>query len=274
MRKTTITFIGAGNMTGALTAGLIANGYDPDHLWATNRTSEKLLFFKEQLGIHITQDNREGANHADVLLFAVKPDQLHDVCNELKDIILANNPLVISIAVGVTVALLQKWLDEKSSIIRAMPNIAASVQAGAAGLYANHHVSQEHKDLAESIFRAVGSVLWLDEEAQIDTVIALSGSGPAYFFLVMEAMQKAAESMGLPPEIADLLTSQTALGASKMALESNQYVEQLRRMVTSPKGATSAALKIFEEVHIRQVVAKAMEAASQRSKELATLLDE
>lgn len=272
MTTQTITFIGSGNMTRAIVGGLLANGYDAKHIWATNRTAEKLVFFYDQYHVHTTQNNREGAKHADILILAIKPDQLQVVCDELKDIIAEKKPLIISVVTGISVSLLQSWLNDSAIIVRAIPNTAVMVGAGAIGLYAGKNVTQSQKNSAESIFRAVGLTLWIAQEDQMHIVTALSGSGPAYFFLVMEAMQQAACKMGLPLDIAKLLTLETALGAARMALEADQNVEQLRRAVTSPQGTTEHGVAVLEKGNIRQLFSDAITAACERSKELADTL--
>ncbi len=273
MTESTITFIGGGNMARALVSGLLANGYNAEKIWVSNPTLEKLHYFNKQFNVHTTQDNKEGAKYGDIIVFAVKPQHLQGVCTELKSIIVEKKPLLISIAAGVTTGLIQKWLCEPFSIVRAMPNIAASVNASATGIYANDQVSAQQKDIAESIFRAIGLACWLDSEDQLDVVVSASGSGPAYFFLIMEAIQEAVETMGLPSDIARLLVTQTALGASKMALESPQSLKRLREFVTSPKGTTEQAINVLEAGNIRELFRKALNAARQRSEEIAKMLD-
>ncbi len=263
-----ITFIGAGNIARALVAGLLANGFKAQHIFATSPDIENLNHFKEQFSINVTLDNREGASHADVLVLAVKPNILPEVCNELKDIVATKKPLIISVAAGVTESLLQKWLACEAQIIRAMPNTPAMVGASATGLYANDKVSDAQKDIAESIFRAVGIALWVDTEQQIDMVTAISGSGPAYCFLFMEIMQQAAETIGLPADVARLLVSQTALGAARMVMETSSDITELRQSVTSPKGTTEAAIKVMQAGQIHALITDALQAAYQRAQQL------
>lgn len=268
MKNHTITFIGAGNMAHSLIGGLIADGFDPKKIWATNPLPEQLENLKP-LGIHTSQDNHVGAAHADIIIFAVKPQILKTVALELAEIINKKNSLVISIAAGVRETDLRRWLGNNCAIVRCMPNTPALVSSGATGLYANPHVTPEQKNLAESILRAVGITVWLDDETHLDTVTALSGSGPAYFFLMMEALENAAVNLGLPSETARLLTIQTALGAARMALESSHTVSELRQNVTSPGGTTERALQVLEHGQLKSLFAEAVQAAQQRAIELA-----
>lgn len=273
MKNTNIAFIGAGNMARALVVGLISTGYPAKNIYVSNPSSEKLHFLQEKFGINVSQSNREMAEKADVIVFAVKPLTTPTVCNELKDIIAERKPLLISVITGVSVAKIEEWVDGKPSVVHAMPNTPAAVSAGATGLFANAHTTDEEKDLAEMLFRSVGVAVWLEDENQIDLVIALSGSGPAYYFLFMEAMQEAAQSMGLSHDVARLLTSQTVLGAARMAMETEGGVLQLRESVTSPNGTTEAAINVFEAGNIRRIIADAMQAACNRSKALAAELE-
>lgn len=273
MNETKIALIGVGNMGRALIVSLIAAGYSADKLYISNPSPEKLQLLKEKFGVHTTQNNADAAQQADLIVFAVKPQTMPIVCKELKDIIAKNKPLVVSIAASISTTLMETWLGNKPAIVRAMPNTPAAVNAGATGLFANAYAQGEQKDMAEMLFRSMGVAVWLDNEDQIDLVTAISGSGPAYYFLFMEAMQQAAESMGLSGDTARLLTSQTALGAVRMAMETPQNIMQLRESVTSPNGTTEAAIKVFEAGNIRKLVATAMQAACDRSKEIAAEIE-
>lgn len=268
-----ITFIGGSNIAHNIILGLIANGHDPTHLCVTNRSPDKLKFFREKYGIKTTQDNYEGALDAGVIVFAVKPHQIKTVCEELKQIVLVSDTFFISVAVGVSTELLQKWLNKKVPIVRAMPNTPTSVRAGATGLFATGAVNENQRNLAESIMRAVGLVIWVSSESQIDEVAALSGSGPAYVFYIMEALQAAGESLGLSRETAELLTKQTVLGAARMALEVEQEVVQLRRFVTSPGGTTEQAIAVLESGNLKELFKKALMAAVHRAEELSRSID-
>lgn len=265
----TIGFIGAGNMALSLIKGLIASGYPQTKILATDPDETKRISIAQSLGIQCLASNAEASRQADILVLAVKPQQLKAVCDEIKAAVLAKQPLMISVAAGIRSTDINHWLGDKSAIVRTMPNTPAMLQSGATGLFANDLVNDEQKTQAENILRAVGITVWVNSDADLDTVTAVSGSGPAYYFLFMEAMQAAAEEMGLSPQTARLLTIQTAFGAAKMALESSYDCQTLRRKVTSPNGTTEKAIQSFEADHLQQLVAKAMNAAKTRAETLA-----
>lgn len=267
----TIAIIGAGNMGSSLLGGLINKNYAAGQLWATDSDAEKLHSLKQQFKIHTTTNNVEAVKTADVVIFAVKPQILQDVSEELASSIQKGNPLIISIVSGIRETNIQKWLGGGIPIVRTMPNTPALIGCGASALYANQYVSAQQRQLAESILCAVGIVVWLEEEQLIDAVTAVSGSGPAYFFLVIEALLNAAEKLGLTAETARLLVLQTAYGAARMALESNKQVVELRRNVTSPGGTTEQAIRVFEEKNIRGIFLEALQAAANRARELGDL---
>lgn len=219
--------------------------------------------------IFTSTDNQQVIDGADVVVLAVKPQVLRSVLEPLQTLAQKQQPLFVSIAAGIREASLNTWLGGRLPIVRCMPNTPALVKAGATGLYANSQVSKEQRSLAESILRTVGITLWFEDEDKLDAVTAVSGSGPAYFFLVMEAMQAAAESLGLKPEDAQLLVVQTALGAARLALESDQQPADLRKQVTSKGGTTEAALNQLNTGGLVPLFAEALKAAEQRSKELA-----
>ncbi len=274
MTTPTITFIGAGNMGGSLIGGLINNGHPHDKIWAADPSLEKLQHLEQSFKIHTTQDNARAVLAADIVIFAIKPQAFADVLTPLHQAIQERKPLVISIAAGVREASIQQCLGSQVAIVRAMPNTPALIACGATALHANSNASQEQRNQAESILRAVGAVVWVNNEALMDTVTALSGSGPAYFLLVMEALQQAAEELGLPADTARLLTLQTALGAAKMAIESGAPLTELRKQVSSPGGTTEKGILVLEENNIRLLLKNTLHAAKSRSEELATLLGE
>jgi len=274
MKQTSIGFIGGGNMAGSLIGGLIHDGCSADMLWVTDPDDDHLQQFSERFGIHTSNDNLELIGACEVVVLAIKPQILATVGAEISELLQRRQPLVLSIAAGVRSTDIERWLGGNISLVRVMPNTPALVQSGAAALFANTAVSQAERDLAESIMRAVGLTLWVDDEAAMDAVTALSGSGPAYLFLVMEVMEKAARELGLPAETARLLTLQTAFGAAKMALESDQDAAELRRRVTSPGGTTEAALKVLTDGNIEQLFADALGAAHDRSEQIAKMLGE
>ncbi|MDH3371146.1 MAG: pyrroline-5-carboxylate reductase, partial [Gammaproteobacteria bacterium] len=209
--------------------------------------------------------------HANILVLAVKPQVLAEVAMELATAVQKKKPLVISIAAGVRLADLDRWLGGGLAIVRSMPNTAALIGSGAAGLFANARVNEAMRNQAESILRAVGVTVWLNDESLMDVVTALSGSGPAYFFLIMEALEQASIESGLDAKQARLLTLETAYGAAKMALEGHEEPSQLRRRVTSPGGTTEQAVKVLENGNIRSLFRQAMQAAVNRSREIADL---
>jgi pyrroline-5-carboxylate reductase len=268
MENCTITFIGCGNMSRSLIGGLIANGVKTENIIATDPDSSQRDAIAEQFNISTMADNNEAIANADVVLLAVKPQVMHEAVIDIADTIKGTSKLIISIAAGVKLESLINWLGEPSAVVRVMPNTPALIQAGAAALFANSHTSETQKNTAEAMMRSVGSAIWLDSEDQMDAVTALSGSGPAYFFYFMEAMEKAAIKMGLNEEQARLLTIETAVGASKMALLSSSDPAELRQQVTSPGGTTEQALNTFKQGKMGELVQKAMEAAKQRSIEL------
>ncbi len=269
MDTSIITFIGGGNMARCLIGGLIADGRPPSTIWVADTSEEQLAALKRSLGVNTTTSNCEAAAQAETIILAVKPQVLSSVASELAEIAQHNNPLFLSVAAGVREQDLNRWLGGNATIVRTMPNTPSLIQSGATALVANNNVTAEQRDRAESIMRAVGLALWLDNEAQMDIVTALSGSGPAYYFLVMEALEKAACELGLAPETARLLTLQTGFGATKMALESSDKLEDLRHRVTSPGGTTEQAINTLEAGNIRQLLHDALKAAAHRSAELA-----
>jgi pyrroline-5-carboxylate reductase len=264
-----IAFIGAGNMASAIVGGLIEQGFAPSTIWASDPYQESLNRLQAATSVNISQDNNTIIAHADVVVLAVKPQQMREVCTNIKASIQTKNPLVISIAAGITCAMLEQWLGNNTAIVRCMPNTPALVQTSASGLFANAHVSNEQRTCANQLLTAIGIVSWVEKEALLDAVTALSGSGPAYFFLVMEYMMEAGIKLGLDAETAQALTLQTALGAAKMAISSDVDAKELRRRVTSPNGTTEAAIKSFEGDNLQAIFMNALTAADARSKSLA-----
>ncbi|WGZ90805.1 MAG: pyrroline-5-carboxylate reductase [Candidatus Thiocaldithrix dubininis] len=268
-KPTTITFIGAGNMARSLIIGLLQDKANV-LLRVADPDPQQLDAIRQHWpDVQATQDNAEALQGADVVVLAVKPQVMREVLEPLADLAQRTRPLVISIAAGIREAALNQWLGGNLPIVRCMPNTPALVQTGATGLVANAQVSQAQRNLAESILRAVGITVWFAEEASIDSVTAVSGSGPAYFFLVMEAMQAAAQNLGMSAEDAQLLVVQTALGAARLALESGEPAAELRRKVTSKGGTTEAALKVLNDGGLPALFEQALQAAAKRSRELA-----
>lgn len=269
MNNSTIVFIGGGNMAGALIGGLIAAGIAPGRIRASEPDAARREALAREHGIVAEHDNVRMIEGADVVVFAVKPQVLGKVAQECANAIRAARPLVISIAAGVSTTNLAGWLGGDMPIVRAMPNTPALVGCGAAGLYANEQVTVAQRETASSILRAAGEAIWIEDESLMDTVTAVSGSGPAYFFLVIEAMEAAGIELGLAPDDARRLVVQTALGAATMAHRRDVDAAELRRRVTSPGGTTAAALHVFEEGGLRELITRALTAARDRGRELA-----
>jgi len=266
-----ISFIGGGNMARALSSGLLRNNHPADRLCVADPNVEARELFAVQ-DICVLSDNMQAVQQADIIVLAVKPQALAAVAHDLSPH-LRPEQLVISIAAGVRIDTLRRWLGGHSRIVRAMPNTPALVQAGATGLFAPSEVSAAERALAESLLRAVGICVWVESEALLDSVTALSGSGPAYAFLVMEAMQAAGEKLGLDAATARLLTLETILGAARLALESNEEPSVLRARVTSKGGTTERGIAALEHAGLMSAFEHALEAARNRATELAALMD-
>ena len=265
----TITFIGAGNMARSLIVGLLQDKAQVALRVADPDQHQLDAIRQHWPEVMATTNNLEAIQGADVVVLAVKPQIMREVAQDLAAQVQRSHPLIVSVAAGIRESALNGWLGGNLPLVRCMPNTVDLVQAGATGLYANANVSEAQRSLAESILRAVGITLWFDEEDKLDAVTAVSGSGPAYFFLVMEAMQAAAEKLGIEAEDAKLLVIQTALGAARLALESGEQPAELRRKVTSKGGTTEAALKVLNEGGLPALFEQALAAAANRSRELA-----
>lgn len=271
MHNGKLTFIGGGNMAASLIGGLIAQGYPAARITACDPSGEARQRLAAEFGIQTSDDNARAAAAAEILVLAVKPQVMADVARGLAPA-LAHRPLILSIAAGIPLAALSRWLGGGAPLVRCMPNTPALVRTGITGLYADPGVDQAQRQVAERILGAAGATLWVAEEAALDAVTAVSGSGPAYFFLVMEVMMAAAERLGLQPEVARELTLQTALGAARMAMESDVDVAELRRRVTSPGGTTEAAIRVLEAGELGRLFAAAMSAARDRAAEMGAAL--
>lgn len=273
-RQRNIAFIGCGNMAVSIVKGLIETGYSRDKLWGTSRNIERINYLREVLEINATQDNLEAVEQADIIVLAVKPQQMQAVAKQIAPVVQKKSQsLVISVAVGISTQMLEKWLGNTIAIVRSMPNTPSLIGAGASGLFANTVASDEQKAIAETIHRAVGIAVWVKKEELINAVASVSGSGPAYIFYVIESMQKAGVKLGLDQEQAKILALQTAFGAGRLALESNEDAAVLRKKVTSPNGTTEQAIKTFDEMGLSAIFEQAMTAASERAVVLTELLD-
>lgn len=270
----TIAFIGAGNMARSLIAGLIADGYPTRLIVASDPSAEQREYVRERYGIQLADDNASAIAGADSVVLAVKPQAMRDVATGLAAAVRQRRPLVISIAAGIREPALNRWLGGDVALVRCMPNTPALVQAGATALYANDRVSDGQREAAEAILRAAGLTVWVKDEALLDSVTALSGSGPAYFFLVMEALENAGVELGLGREQARLLALQTAYGAAKMALESDEDPATLRQRVTSPGGTTERAIGILQQGGLEALFSQALAGARARCRELSAMLED
>lgn len=264
-----LTFIGAGNMARSLITGLKQDKTNLQLRVADPDETQLDSLLLNLPGTQTYSDNPTACEDADIIVLAIKPQILPLVCEALKPVVQKTKPLIISIAAGILETTINQTLGGELAIVRCMPNTPALVQAGATGLYANPLVSQDQRSEAEAILRSVGITLWFDLEQQLDTVTAVSGSGPAYFFLVMEAMQQSAIKLGLDRKEARLLVLQTALGAAKLAIESSDDTSVLRERVTSKGGTTEAALKVLNNGDLSELFHQALSTAKQRSQELA-----
>ncbi len=272
MSQQQISFIGGGNMATALLGGLVAHGWPVAAIRVVERSADKRADLSARFGVQVFSEAGPAVAAADILLFAVKPQGLAEAVAELADAISAVQPLVISIAAGVREPDIRRWLGYDAAIVRTMPNTPALLGKGASALYANPFVDTEQRAVAVEVLQAVGLALWVKDEAELDAVTALSGSGPAYFFLLMELMAKTGEELGLAPETALQLTLQTALGAATMAQDGEAPPAELRQRVTSPKGTTERALQSLERDELEAIVARALRAARDRSVELGDVL--
>ena len=264
----TISFIGGGNMAASLIGGLIADGRDPASICVTDVDTGKLEALADAFRIQTSIDNEEAVRLASAVVFAVKPQAMAPMIKSVAVAGKAHRPLFVSIAAGVREPDILRWLGFDAAIVRSMPNTPALVGSGATALYANAFVSDEQQSLAESVLRAVGLTLWVDDENLLDAVTALSGSGPAYYFLLMESMERAGVALGLSKDHARVLSIQTAFGAAKMALESSDPPATLRTRVTSPGGTTERALDTLTAGGLEHLVHEALQAAHDRSIEL------
>ena len=265
-----ITFIGGGNMAQALIGGLLARGLPATRITVSDPV-EKIRLLLAEKDVHTTDDNLAAIRDADIVLLAVKPQYLANILKALKGQL--EGKLVISIVAGAEISTIAHVL-ETERVVRVMPNTPALVQTGAHGLFAKEAVTVQDRELASQVMASTGLTIWVNSEAQIDAVTAVSGSGPAYFFYMMESMIRAGKNLGLDEKVATALTLQTALGAAQMAITSSNTPAELRKNVTSPNGTTQAAIEVFDHAHISQNIQAALAAAQKRSQELAQELSD
>ncbi len=263
-----IGFIGAGNMAQSLIGGLLAQGVEAGQLFASDPVAACSEAVAE-LGVNIVDNNQQLVENVDVVLIAVKPQVMAEVLQPLAEVAQQNAPLFISIAAGIPSASIADWLRYPAAVVRCMPNTPSLLREGATGLFANDHVTEQQAAKAQYLMQAVGLAVWVDKEELLDAVTAVSGSGPAYFFLMLEHMVQKGVDMGLDEDDAKQLAQQTALGAAKMAIGSDVGLAELRQRVTSPNGTTEAAINSFFDQGFSQVVENALQAAFDRSQSLA-----
>ena len=268
MNSIRASFIGAGNMAGSIIGGLLRAGFGAEAIRVASPGWDRLEQLRA-LGIEgVGTDNRAAVTGADVVVLCVKPQRMRDVCEELGPA-LADGQLVLSVAAGITSASIARWLGGSPLVVRCVPNTPSQLGAGATAVYAAAELSPEQKRAIETILGAIGVVCWVQDEEAMHSTTALSGSGPAYFFLLMEAMIDEAQRMGLDANTARTLCARTCAGAGLMLAGSDVGAAELRRRVTSPGGTTEQAVGVFEEAGLRDIAARAMQAAAARSRELA-----
>ena len=262
-----ISFIGGGNMATALIAGLVGKVPQPGDIHVVDPNPDALNKLHTQYGVSTAPVIDNAVAKSEIVVLAVKPQQMRDVAASLAPH-LVKQPLLLSIAAGIRSADLSRWLDGHAAIVRAMPNTPALIKKGITGMVAMAAVSADQKELADEVMRAVGDTLWLDDESQIDAVTAVSGSGPAYVFFFLEAMQQAATEMGLAPQEGKQLALATFMGAARLAAQSDEELDVLRQRVTSKGGTTHAAITSMEEAGVKGAIIEAMKAAQARAREL------
>jgi pyrroline-5-carboxylate reductase len=268
-----ITFIGGGNMARSLIGGLVGRGQAASRLHVAEPHAELRDALARDFGVDAQADNAAAAAKGAIWLFAVKPQVMKSVCAALAPLAQSQRPLVVSIAAGITSGQLSQWLGGDIAVVRTMPNTPALLGAGATGLFANAAVSAQQRREADALMQATGITAWIDDESRMDAVTALSGSGPAYVFLLAEAMQAAGEAQGLDAEIARRLALQTIVGAARMLAESGETAAVLRQRVTSPGGTTQAALETFDAGGFRALVDAAIASATRRGRDLSAAND-
>jgi pyrroline-5-carboxylate reductase len=265
-----VGFIGGGNMARALAGGLISSGYRPQNILIAEPGEERRGTLTAELpGAQISASNNEVAAAVECLVLAVKPQMMRDVCLDLATTVQASNPLIISVAAGTHSRDIDAWLGGKLAIVRVMPNQPALLLQGASGLFANDATSNKQRDRASDIMSAVGSVVHVPDEEGIDAVTAISGTGPAYFYLLIDSLIQSAQDMGLDPQAAHKLVMDTAKGSTALAAVSGETMEAMIAHVRSPGGTTAAAFEVFDQENVRDIFASAFTAARNRAVDLA-----
>jgi pyrroline-5-carboxylate reductase len=270
-----VGFIGGGNMARALAGGLISSGYRAANILIAEPSADRRKVLSSELsGVVVGESNSSVAQRADCLVLAVKPQLMRNVCVDLSAIVQARKPLIISVAAGTHSRDIDRWLGGDLAIVRVMPNQPALLLQGASGLFANDITSTEERDRASDIMSAVGSVVHVPDEDGIDAVTAISGTGPAYFYLLIDLLIRSAEDFGLDPQAAHKLVMDTAKGSAALAAVSGEPMEAMIAHVRSPGGTTAAAFEVFDEENVRDIFAAAFTAARDRAIELAENSDQ
>lgn len=275
MQHRRISFIGAGNMTRSIISGLVANGYPAELITASNPSKGKLDSLKQDFSINVSQDNHQAAEFAEVIVLAVKPQLMAEVCADLAQTsnktasTNLSNKLFVSIAAGISTQRLSEMLGGNVQVVRTMPNTPSALGKGMTGLFAGTNISQKDQDFSGDLMTQVGEIAWVKQESMIDSVIAAAGSSPAYFFLFLQAMQEEAERQGFDHKTARLLVQQAMLGAAEMVCHNPQLeLSELRTQVTSKGGTTAKAIESFQTQGLDKIVANAMQAAVARAEEM------
>ena len=268
-----IAFIGGGNMARSLIGGLVARGTPATSIRVAEPMAELRDALSRDFGVLTFMDNAAAVISTTAWVLAVKPQIMRAVCEQLVDVAQASRPLIVSIAAGITSTQLERWLGGNIAVVRTMPNTPALLGAGVTGLFANNRVDAAQRGRAASLLDATGKTVWIEDEAHMDAVTSVSGSGPAYVFLLAEALQTAGEAEGLSAEAARTLVQHTILGAARMLIENDEAPAELRRRVTSPGGTTQAAIETFEAGGFRELIARAIRAATERGRQLSAAND-
>jgi pyrroline-5-carboxylate reductase len=263
-----IALVGGGNMARSLIGGLVRAGTPGSQICVAEPNEDLRAALAREFAVATHTNGADAARDADAVVLAIKPQVMKTVCASLQSVAQTRKPVIVSIAAGIRIAQIDAWLGGGLAIVRAMPNTPALIGAGACGLVANAQADAEQRKLAQSVLEAAGLTVWIEDEVLMDTVTALSGSGPAYFFLLVEALEDAAVAQGLPRATARTLATQTCLGAGRMLREDGDAPSLLRQRVTSPNGTTQAAVESFEASGLRAIAARAIAAATQRGREL------
>lgn len=265
-----VGLIGGGNMGRAIAGGLLRGGMHATDLMIAEPLPEQCERLREELyGIMVSEDNHKVAAEAEILLFAVKPQILKPVCTDLARVVQKTKPLTMSIAAGCRIDDIDQWLGGGLSVVRVMPNQPALIDQGISALFANDRTSQSGRDLAEKIMTAVGQAVWLDSESKMDAVTAVSGTGPSYFYLLIDCMIESGIKSGIDPDTARTLAVETARGATALAAAETESMSSLIERVRSPGGTTTAAFEVLDAANVRGIFAEAIDAAERRAAELA-----